>query len=201
MNRFLQAFFLLVLISSPFAYSSLLYSTLNLTATDQGGNPLSKAEFFLSCKMSFATPERFLCATDSSGNCLSPCMDCAPGVSAVVRGKYLNHTIEKTIPSWGGTGANCTPYSEPYNGLEIFAFEISEEERGLSKNETDDEIDTASENIPINTNIETKDFHLDSEDSNESSYSGPSEAQDVKTGEICPFAFLLPLLALIASKK
>jgi hypothetical protein len=194
---------LFVLFSSSFAESALEYSTLNLTAADQSGNPLPRAEFFLKCKMSFATPERFLCASDVSGSCQSACMDCAPGVSAVVRGNYLNHTIEQNISSWKGIEGNCSPSSSPSNDLDIFTFTVSEEEKKLSQNETENEVDGASENIPVNTNIETKDFQLGSSNGSDTEYSGPTSAQDVKTGESClpAFALIFSFLAFAGFRK
>ncbi len=187
-----------MLFSSAFAASALEYSTLNLTATDQNGNPLPRAEFFLTCKMSFATPERFLCASDSSGSCLSACMDCAPGVSALVRGRYLNHTIEQNISSWKGIEGNCSPSSSPSNKLDTFAFTVSEEEKNLPKNETQNETDGASGNIPLNTSIETKDFQISANNGTDADYS-TTEAQNVKTNESClpAFGLLLSSLALV----
>lgn len=195
---------LLFLISISFAAnSSLLYSTLNLTATDQEGIPLQKVEFFLKCKMSFATPERFLCTSDSSGTCLSACMDCAPGTTATVRAKYFNYTIEQNIASWKGIEEGCAHSSEPLNPTGIFSFTVSEEEKKLAQNQTEDEIDGASENLPVNTNIETKDFQLSSNNDSDTENTGSSEATDVKTGESCipSIGFLLLTLGFAAFKK
>lgn len=199
MKRFLLPALLISLFSFSFADSALEHSTLALNATDQAGNPLPRAEFFLTCRMTFATPERFLCASDASGGCLSACMDCAPGLPATVRGKYLNHTIEQNISSWKGVSlGNCTPSSAPSNSLNTFAFTVTEEEKNIAQDESG-EIEGASENIPENTSIVTKDFQLGPSEGPQTEYSGPTQAQDVNSGESClpAFAFLFSFLSLV----
>lgn len=148
--------FLLLLLSFSFALD---YSTLEMNAIDQTGEPAEGVNFFLKCKMSFTTVERFLCTSNFNGSCKSACMDCARGEEAIVRAVYTNQSIEQIIPSWEGSDAeSCKPMYAPSNSLGTFVVEV--EIPPEQETQTIENIDGSQENLPENVNIETKDYHL-----------------------------------------
>ena len=109
--------------------------------------------------MSFTTVERFLCTSNFNGTCKSACMDCARGEEAIVRAVYTNQSIEQVIPAWEGSDAeSCKPMHAPTNSLGTFLVEVEkppEPEESLNPEE-----EGSQGNLPENVHIETKDYHL-----------------------------------------
>ena len=184
MKRFLFAVLLLFSISY-----SLDYSTLEMRIIDQNANPIEGAHFFLECKMSFTTVDRYLCTSDLNGTCKSGCMDCAPGETAFVRAKYANKTFEQEIIGWTGSDSeSCLSFHPPSNSLGTFIIEVEYDPDELPQDTGDEDVN-AQENIPENVNIETKDYHFSSTESYE--YESYVEEDEEIPEESCLPAFAL----------
>ncbi|MCP4646908.1 MAG: hypothetical protein GY852_04125 [bacterium] len=189
MKRFLFAVLLLLSISY-----SLDYSTLEMRIIDQNANPIEGAHFFMECKMSFTTVDRYLCTSDLNGTCKSGCMDCASGETAFVRAKYANKTFDQEITGWTGSDAeSCLSFHPPSNPLGTFIIEVDYDPDELPQDPVDEDLD-AGENLPENVNIETKDYHFSSTDSYE--YESYADEEEEVPEESCfpAFAILSSLL-------
>lgn len=194
MKRFLLAALLLFSISY-----SLEYSTLEMRVIDQNANPVEGVHFFLKCKMTFTTPERYLCTSGINGTCKSACMDCVGGETAFVEAKYGNDTFEQEITAWSGSDEeSCKSFHPPSNSLGTFIIEV--EEIVEEEPEPEDEDLTAQEGIPENVNIETKDYHFSSTEYEYTSYLDEEE-ETVPEDESCMPAFALFGLLLILARS
>lgn len=193
MKRLLLSLLLVLSISY-----SLEYSTLEMRIIDQNANPVEGSHFFLECKMSFTTVDRYLCTSDMNGTCKSGCMDCAPGETAFVRAKYANKTLEQEIIAWTGSDSeSCLSFHPPSNPLGTFIIEIEYEEDELSQDTGDEDLN-AQENIPENVNIETKDYHFSSTDYEYTSY--VEEDEEVQEESCLPAFALFGLFFLYYAK-
>ena|GEM_PF-2285766 len=200
----MRAFFVLLLFALSLS-QSLEYSNLEMNVLNQHGEPVEGVNFFLNCKMTFTTVERFLCTSGLNGTCKSACIDCAPGEVATVRATYGNQTIEQTIPSWTGSDAeSCKPTYATSNPLGTFVVE-TEEVPNEELVPDPSEIDGSKENLPENVNIETKDYHLTSTEGDSYEYvsyvntTAKKEAEAASQDAGClPFFILLPFLLLFA---
>jgi len=192
--------FILFLLSLSFALD---YSTLEMNAIDQRGEPAEGVNFFLECKMSFTTVERFLCTSNFNGTCKSGCMDCARGEEAIVRAIYTNQTIEQAIPAWEGSDSeSCKPMHAPSNSLGTFVVEVEippEPEAELNSEE-----EGSQGNLPENVHIETKDYHLSTNEGEYEyeSYVNTSKNKEEKTEpSACPIGFALLVLGVFLFAK
>lgn len=181
--------FLLAILLLPVAHP-LVYSTLEMEAISQVGDPVEGVHFFLECKMTVATVERYLCTSTLNGTCKSPCMDCSNEEGAQIRATHGNQTLFQEIPLWQGN-ETCKSFHEPMVALGTFIFEVEEEEEAEPE-----EVEGAEENLPENTSIETREFYLgETEEYEYVSYLKENEEEG--GGESCLPAFiLLPLLLL-----
>ena len=199
----MKAFLAFALLAFSLSHS-LDYSTLEMQAIDQNGNPAEGVNFFLKCKMTFTTVERFLCTSGRNGTCKSRCMDCAPGEEAIVRAAYGNQSIEQAIPSWAGSDAeSCKPFYPPSNRLGTFVVTVEEPPEAEAPPVS--EIEGSQENLPENVNIETKDYHLST---NQGEYEYVSYVNTSKKREeeaasrdagCLPFFAILSVLGFFAS--
>ncbi|MBD3398362.1 hypothetical protein GF412_04055 [Candidatus Micrarchaeota archaeon] len=186
MKRFLLAALLLFSLSY-----SLEYSTLEIRVIDQNANPVEGVHFFLKCKMTFSSPERYLCTSGMNGTCKSGCMDCAAGETAFVTAQYGNDTFEQEITAWTGSDQeSCKSFHPPSNPLGTFIIEVEEIEEEESEQEGNQ---TAQGGIPENVNIETKDYHFSSTEYEYTSYL-EGEEETASEEECLPAFALLGLL-------
>ncbi len=191
--RILFPLFLFALILLPISHS-LVYSTLEMEAISQIGEPVEGVHFFLECKMTFSTVERYLCTSNMNGTCKSACMDCSEEEGAQIRATYQNQTVMQEILQWEGNDT-CKAFYEPITRLGTFIFEAGESEEIVEIEEGEG----AEGNLPENTNIETKDYYLGEteEDYEYTSYLDENEEETAQEEGICPGAFILflPMLA------
>ncbi len=187
----------LVLLFLAFSLSHALdYSTLEMKAIDQNGNPAEGVNFFLTCKMTFTTVERFLCTSGLNGTCKSACIDCAQGEEATVRATYGNQTLEQSIPFWTGSDAeSCKPYYASSNSLGTFVVQIEEPPESQTPQTN---VSGSQENLPENVNIETKDYHISTTEGEEYEYVSYVNTSKSKDEETNGGAGCLPALALLS---
>jgi hypothetical protein len=168
---------------------ALEYSTLEIEALDQKGDPVQGVNFFITCRMTFTTVDRFLCKTGVNGTCMSGCVECAPGWPAFVHAQYGNQSVEQEIPSWRGSDAeSCKPYYPTSNPLGTFLFWVESPPEA----ETPEYADGAGENLPENVNIENKEYRIGFEEE-EYEYVSYVDYGEDKEEEGC-----LPAFALLA---
>jgi hypothetical protein len=184
----LMALFAVLLL--PAAHS-LVYSTLEMEAMSQVGEPVEGVHFFLECKMSFSSVERYLCTSNLNGTCKSSCMDCAVNEGAQIRATYLNQTVLQEILAWEGNDT-CKGFHEPYVSLGPFIFEVEE----AVEEAPESDVEGAEENLPEDTNIETHDYYLGETegDYEYTSYLDELEEEEGENGEggdACIGAFIL----------
>jgi hypothetical protein len=193
----MKCFLLAVLLLFSILHS-LDYSTLEMRVIDQNGNPVEGVHFFLKCKMTFTSPERYLCTSGFNGTCKSACMDCAQGETAFVGARYGNDTFEQEIIAWAGSDEeSCKSFHPPSNPLGTFIIEV--EEIVEEEPEPSGEDLTAQEGIPENVNIETKDYHFSSTEYEYSSYLDEEEAAPPEDDVCIPVVALLGVSAVLAA--
>lgn len=200
----MRAFLVLLLFTLSLSYS-LEYSNLELDVLNQHGEPVEGVNFFLECKMTFTTVERFLCTSGINGSCKSACIDCAPGEVASIRATYRNQTILQIIPFWTGSDAeSCKPTYAPSNSLGTFVIE-TEDVPGDELAQEYSEIDGSQGNLPENVQIETKDYYLattDGENYEYISYVNTTAKKEAEAGTsnagCLPFFMLFPLALFLA---
>ena len=199
----MRAFFVLLFLAF-FLSHALDYSTLEMKAIDQNGNPTEGINFFLTCKMTFTTVERFLCTSNRNGTCKSACIDCASGEEATVRATYGNQTLEQSIPSWAGSDSeSCKPHYATSNPLGTFIVQVDEPPVSETPQTN---VSGSQENLPENVNIETKDYHISTTEDETYEYvsyvniTKKKEEEAKKNAGCLPLFALLFLLALCAAR-
>ncbi len=201
----MRALILLLLLGISLSYS-LEYSTLELNVLNQHGESVEGVNFFLNCKMSFTTVERFLCTSSQNGTCKSACMDCAAGEEATIRLNYGNQTTEQIIPAWEGSDAgSCKPSYATSNPLGTFVVETEEAPEGQTQDYS--EINGSKGNLPENVNIETKDYRISGSEGENYEYvsyvntTAKKEAETSSDAGCLPFFIMLPFILLLARRS